>query len=419
MSTLKVNKIRDTAGSADSITLDPNGGAVIAGVTTVTSIKVGAAVTISESGIEASGIGITCANINGTQIGGRKNIIINGAMLINQRASSYTSTGEEYTLDRFEHRVGSSFTFDTTTTQDSSAPAGFSKSLKITPDSTQTPTGSHNAMIGQLIEADDLVRFAHGTSSAKKAVLSFYAKSASQNNGHQYSVQLTKLASSGQYYYVNKAFTVTSSWQRFTVAFAADTSNDITTGNGEGFRILFHLAAGSSDIGSEKSTFTAANGNFAVTGQSNFMDNTSNEFYLTGVQLEASDSDVATDFEHRSIGEELHLCRRYYQQYTNIVGTGYASDSANTSYHHGFTFPVEMRSAPTYSITNTGSSNGQYVTDGNNNVYISSLSGGDFQTHNMAVHYNLTGDLTNFSAAHLFGVDSTAYQTTHKLSAEL
>ena len=50
MSTLKVNKIRDTAGSADSITLDPNGGAVIAGVTTVSTIKVGSGVTISSDG---------------------------------------------------------------------------------------------------------------------------------------------------------------------------------------------------------------------------------------------------------------------------------------------------------------------------------------------------------------------------------
>ena len=85
MSTLKVNKIRDTSGSADAITLDPSGGAVLAGVTTIstarittgitTSIQVGGGVTISESDIEASGIGITCANINGTQIGGRRNII--------------------------------------------------------------------------------------------------------------------------------------------------------------------------------------------------------------------------------------------------------------------------------------------------------------------------------------------------------
>jgi len=126
MSTLKVNKLRDTAGSADAITLDPNGGAVLAGVTTVSTVKVGSGVTISsdgdvfttgittsstvivgsgvtisESGIEASGIGITCANINGTQIGGRRNIIINGAMLVAQRGTSSNSSGYQ-TVDRYK-----------------------------------------------------------------------------------------------------------------------------------------------------------------------------------------------------------------------------------------------------------------------------------------------------------------------------
>ena len=50
MSTLKVNKLRDTAGSADAITLDPNGGAVLAGVTTVSTVKVGSGVTITSDG---------------------------------------------------------------------------------------------------------------------------------------------------------------------------------------------------------------------------------------------------------------------------------------------------------------------------------------------------------------------------------
>ena len=50
MSTLKVNKIRDTSGSADAITFDPNGGAVLAGVTTVSTVKVGSGVTISSDG---------------------------------------------------------------------------------------------------------------------------------------------------------------------------------------------------------------------------------------------------------------------------------------------------------------------------------------------------------------------------------
>ena len=145
-------------------------------------------------GLSASSDAITLANdgtctANITNNLSNRNRVINGSMIVNQRASSYTATGEEYTLDRFHHRTGSGFTFDTTTTQDSSAPDGFTKSLKITPDSTQTPSGSHNGIIAQLIEADNLIGFASGTSSAKKFVLSFYAKSASQNNNHQYSVQ--------------------------------------------------------------------------------------------------------------------------------------------------------------------------------------------------------------------------------------
>ena len=126
---------------------------------------------------------------------------------------------------------------------------------------------------------------------------------------------------------------------------------------------------------------------------------------------------MATDFEHRSFAVEKRLCMRYYQQYTNIVAVGYTGGSL--SYHHGFTFPVEMRAAPTYSITNTGSSNGQYVTDSDNNGFIQSVAGSDLQAHNMAVHFNHSGSLTNYRAAILFGVDSTVYQTTHKLSAEL
>ena len=304
----------------------------------------------SIKGVGASAAAITVNNTDGTCTANitnnlsNRNVVINGAMLINQRASSYTATGEEYLLDRFNHRTGSGFTFDTTTTQDTSTPDGFSKSLKITPDSTQTPTGSHNGVIATLLEADNLIGFASGTSSAKKFVLSFYAKSASQNNNHNYSVQLSKLASSGTYYYVTKAFTVTSTWQRFTIPFVADTSNNITTGSGEGLRILWHLAAGSDDIGSEVSTWTNGNVNKAVTGQSNFMDNTSNEFYLTGVQLEASDSDVATDFEHRSFGQELALCQRYFQRVNGcLVGVGASSTSIRANYQP----IVNFRASPT------------------------------------------------------------------------
>ena len=325
MSTLKVDAIRHNSATSDAITTDADG---------------------------------TCT-AKLTSVGGgglsHRNKVINGSMIINQRSSSYTATGEEYLLDRFNHRTGSGFTFDTTTTQDTSAPDGFTKSLKITPDSTQTPSGSHNGMIGHLIEADNLLGFASGTSSAKSFALSFYAKSSSQNNNHQYSVQISKVNSGGTYYYQNRSFVVTSSWQRFTVVFPADTSNNIATGNGEGLRILWHLSAGPDDIASAVTSWTSSNGNHAVTGQSNFMDNTSNEFYLTGVQLEVGDT--ATSFEHRSFGDELARCQRYCVQYnSNNANRDYimpAKVSDADDAYAAWQPPVATRTTyPTISVSN-------------------------------------------------------------------
>ena len=330
---------------------------------------------------------------------GRKNRVINGAMLINFRANSYTSTNE-YLLDRFNHRTGSGFSFDTTTTQSTSAPDGFTKSLKITPDSTQTPTGSHNGMIAQLIEADNLLGFASGTSSAKSFALSFYAKSSSQNNNHQYSVQISKVNSGGTYYYQNRSFVVTSSWQRFTVVFPADTSNNIATGNGEGLRILWHLSAGPSDIANAVTSWTSSNGNHAVTGQSNFMDNTSNEFYLTGVQLEVGEN--VTEFEHRSPVEELALCQRYF---FNVKGDtnhrsgipGFANSTTNM--RAMVQFPVPMRVSPSVSGTSTAMVFDSH--DDSASFNCSSLTAGGSLTnaspHMMVIEVNTSG-MTNGQA---------------------
>ena len=422
MSTLKVNKLRDTAGSADAITLDPNGGAVLAGVTTVTSVKVGAAVTITESGIEASGVGITCANINGTQIGGRRNLVINGAMNVVQRGTSSTDSGYA-TVDRNKYSHSGTDEAPTQAQVDLSSSdtpytLGFRKAYKIT-------NGNQTSGAG----ADDYIKFQHNVeaqnanasgwnfkSSSSFITLSFWCKSSVAQSFQAY---LETADTTKQAYVFETGSLSADTWTKIVKTIPGNSNSTINNDNGRGITINISMFYGTNKTGSNtlNQWKEYSSSNLHAASATTWYTTNDATFEITGLQLEVGSQ--ATPFEHRSFGEELALCRRYYQQYTNIVATGYASDSANTSYHHGFTFPVEMRSAPTYSITNTGSSNGQYVTDGDNNVYISSLSGGDFQTHNMAVHYNLTGDLTNFSAAHLFGVDSTAYQTTHKLSAEL
>ena len=193
MSTLKVNKLRDTAGSADAITLDPNGGAVLAGVTTIstarittgitTSIQVGGGVTISESGIEASGIGITCANINGAQIGGRRNIIINGDFRIAQRATSATAEGYQ-TVDRFTYDAGGE---DETITQAQVDVAsgttpytlGFRKAWKLTNGNQTGGAGASDYVQPQYrFEAQDIANSGWNyTSSSSFITLSFWVKS--------------------------------------------------------------------------------------------------------------------------------------------------------------------------------------------------------------------------------------------------
>ena len=377
MSTLKVDAIRHNSATSDAITTAADG---------------------------------TCTakltSVNGGQLSHR-NKVINGGMTISQRGTTFsTTTSSIYTLDRFQNATGTAFNFDTTTTQDSSTPDGFEKSLKITPDSTQTPTGSHNGTIRHMIEGQDVQDLAFGTSSAKSVTISFYAKSASSNNNHQYGVQLRTRDSVGAARYVSQAFTVTTSWQRYTMTFAGNTSVAIRNDNGNGFEICFHLASGPDDIVSAKSTWTTSGAFQTVTGQSNFMDNTSNEFYLTGVQLEVGDT--ATSFEHRSFGEELMRCYRYFYgpMGEGLFGVG---RTTNASTMWSVQFPTQMRDGPSLSITSTtitiaepNQSNFNITSASIANAHISKNSAAFYLNGTMSVSVGdnlfLTDDYLMFSA---------------------
>jgi len=275
-----------------------------------------------------------------------RNIMINGEMKVAQRGTSFsTDSSTIYTLDRFMSGTGSSFNFDLTLTQSTDSPTGFSNSLKITPDSTQTPSGSQNGAIRYNIEAQDLQSLGYGSSDAKKMTLSFYVKS---NKTGTYSVQL--IGYDGQNSCV-ATYTIDASntWERKTVTIDANTSNAFANDNTLGVIIAWHLACGPDDIVSPSTSWGVATTGFrAATGQVNFMDSTSNEWYLTGVQLEVGSE--ATPFEHRSFGQELALCQRYFQRYMDTDNyepsgfTGIATSSTRAYFSGRFTVP--MRSTP-------------------------------------------------------------------------
>ena len=272
--------------------------------------------------IELTSASNTCtANITNNL--SNRNKIINGAMTVSQRhgtSAVQLSASEQYFIDRWENDTGSSFDMKCDVSQSSEAPEGFANSMKFDCDGVSTPTGGHNGLITTFIEGQDLQDLKFGTSNAKAITLSFYAKSGSQNNGHVYGVFLGAYLN-GSRNAQTKGFTVTSSWQRFTMTFAGTgtaQSTAINNDNNKGMQVAFSLAVGPDDD-ENYSTWTANGNLLGFTGQDNFFDHVDNELYITGVQLEVSD--YATEFEHRSYADELLRCCRYYYRLTN-TGSG-------------------------------------------------------------------------------------------------
>ena len=369
MSTLKVNKLRDTAGSADAITLDPNGGAVLAGVTTVTSVKVGAAVTISESGIEASGIGITCANINGTQIGGRRNIVINGAMNVAQRATSSTSSGRR-TVDRFGVWHDGTDEAPTQAQVDVSSGTtpytnGFRKALKVTNGNQTSGAGADDYIwIQQNLEAQDLANSGWNyTSSSSFITLSFWVKSSVAQDFKCY--LRTRDGTERQYPFATGSLTA-DTWTKVTKTIPGNSGLTFDNDVNQGFQINIGCFFGTNltASGVTENAWSSWSSTARVPDMTSTWYTTNDAtFEVTGVQLEVGSQ--ATPFEHLTMGEELILCQRYYfklgkldyisqhMSANEVYGIGMA-DNDDVSIYAMINFPVRMRTAPT-AIDQSGS----------------------------------------------------------------
>mgnify|MGYP003115574309 CR=1 FL=1 len=329
MSTIKVQNIQHTGSSTNAIALASDG---------------------------------TCtANITNNL--SNRNKVINGSAIVSQRGTTIHGTSATYTaIDRFSTRTGSSYDFDVEVSQSTDTPDGFSKSLKISPRATSTPSASQNGAIQTKLEGQDVQDFAFGTSSAKSITLSFYAKSGSAGAG-TYSIELHFVNASGSIFQQTRAFTVTTSWQRFSFTFegnGAATSNAVVNNNSDAFRIIWHLASGPDDKASAITTWTVLSSMKTITGMDNFMSSTSNEFYLTGVQLETGS--FSSDFQFRSFPEELALCQRYFYMHASgaeAASSNKAPIATGAMYNSGnwngvINFPVKMRTSPSlYKVEGT------------------------------------------------------------------
>ncbi len=288
-------------------------------------------------------------------VNGRRNLIINGAMQVAQRGTSSTSGTGYNTVDRVNILIGNTDELSLTQAQVSDAPDGFANSYKLTTSTAETALAADERVaVDFVLEAQNLQQLKYGTASAESVTLSFWVKSSVTGNYAFWLYQDDATRGYATTYTVNSANT----WEQKIITVPGDTSGVINDDNGRGMTLRFHVAAGSIYVGGTQNSWLAYASNTEAAGQVADIATTLNATWqITGVQLEVGEQD--TPFEHRSFGDELAACQRYFTRVPTIDGStaytfiaaGMATDTNQSIYP--ISYPVTMRANP--SLTTSGS----------------------------------------------------------------
>jgi hypothetical protein len=320
MSTIKVNSIKNTSTNDGGIAIDNSGHVQIDG-----------------------------QQLPSTGPLSNRNLIINGAMQIAQRGTQETgisTTANSYrTVDRFSFQVQNLGTW--TMDQGSGTPEnGFASSAKMTCTTADaSPTTNDYVLFYQFVEAQNLQHLLYGTSNAKSVTLSFWVKS---NKTGTASCDIAKPDTTSEFFSKTYQINTANTWEYKTITFPGNTLNSIDNDNESGLQLFWWLNSGSDFQGGSVSTawrttsFPDSNRNVNNLGVGGAVND---YFEITGVQLEVGS--VATPFEHRSYGDELAKCQRYYFRFSGMasgrpmLAIGFASST--TRIYAVVNFPVEMR----------------------------------------------------------------------------
>ena len=344
MSTLRVNTLQNTSTTDGGISINNSGHVTVDGVAMPSSGPLS-----------------------------NRNLIINGAMQVAQRGTSqsfaHDGTTNTYTLDRFLVNMANADQWDCTVTQSSDAPDGFANSLLVTTGTPETTIGADEYFsVQHKIEAQNLQHIDSGTSSAKALTLSFWVRS-SQTGTFAFSIYKGDQTARG----ISATYTISSAntWEYKTIAISGDTGGGgIDNDNGNGWNLYWLLAAGSNWTSTDSTSWI----NYVTTGfayghtQNGVITTASATWQITGVQLEVGS--VATPFEHRSFGDELARCLRYYYKIqgdteSDIFAIGY--NEGSTTAIGVIDFKVTMRTSPT-SVETSGTASDYRVRSITNNT---------------------------------------------------
>jgi len=325
------------------------------------------------------------------KIGINKNLIINGAMQVAQRGTS--STVEGYgSVDRMRlshGNVDENPTHSQVNVASGTTPytLGFRKAYRITNGNQTSGAGADDHVIFQYRPEDQ--DFATSgwnyTSASSYVTMSFWCKSSIAQNFY-FDWQSDN---GSQYRYVMETGSLSAdTWTKITKTIPGNSNIVLNNDTGVGFYIQWHLFDGTNRTGTRPLDAWAALDNTTRTPDQTSTWYTTNDstFEITGLQIEVGS--VATDFEHRSFGQELALCQRYF------FAIPYGSSSNNTQFISSIDafavstseiraqvhFPVPMRSNASY----TGSST--------NIEYNSSNNSDHFNASGLADYLSITGE---------------------------
>ena len=290
---------------------------------------------------------------------GRKNILINGACMINQRYGSGTDTlngNDFFVVDRFKcwANGGGQFTIQ----RSDNAPPGFKNSLMFTVSTADTSIASGDYyIVQQRVEGYNFAHLNWGTNNAKPVTLSFWVKA---DVTGKYGISFWPQQQNYNYvthYTIHTADT----WEYKTITIPPATGGTWLTDHQTGFGIWWDLGTGTNYQTSTTETWGQST-KFLPSDATKMISTSGAKFRMTGVQLEVGRN--ATEFEHRPYGEELSLCQRYYQvhdgEHFQVVSpsTGSAAD-----FYTNLAYWVPMRDTPsvTQSYTLSGATTNNLV----------------------------------------------------------
>jgi len=361
MSTLKVDGIRSNSASSDAITL--------------------------------AGDGTCTANITNNL--SNRNMVINGASDISQRygttSTSISGTGVQYPADRFivQTNIGSGHSHQ----QVADAPTGFYYSQKITCGTGGSATGSNFGRYRTTLEWQNVIpQSGFGTSGAKQLVLSFYVKSSLTGT---FGVSIQSYANNRA---ITNTYTINSAntWERKTIVITADTNSAWVNTTAIHMELGWDLGEGPDRGNDTLNTWGGGLSGYGYDSGTKFFTQSSATWQITGIQLEIdhTGSGVATNFEHRSYGQELALCKRYCQKFDGLKIQARMNGGTNSDGY--WQFPT-MRATPSWSADVSAGKGMEY---GSVSIGVANVYGGGQSPECAYSRFNLSGSGTSGHASY-------------------